>query len=325
MLSLLLPHGYLQTAAEHNDPWAPLFMTAVAIPAYATPMTGMVQLASMFQHGNSVGAAFSLLVLGAGANLGLIVWMARIYGLKRSAVWFAMLLAIVVGLAYLVDKPLYPHGVEPAGHTHAFDIYCSPFHPHVDDPLSRTCRTMGEKTAAHETLALIAMGAFLIAGLALACCDRTGRIERWLEQQPAENPRLDIVLSGRVIGGSALVGLIVFSIMGCYIYYPPPHDIFEEMQIVNTEVVASATSKDWDTALYWIPIYDDWTRKLQVSIILRGHELTPYRRAKANVLRDKLELLEHEVEDQEVEESHKLGMEVIRAYQRMRAAYAVGD
>lgn len=68
-------------------------------------------------------------------------------------------------------------------------------------------------------------------------------------------------------------------------------------------------------------MYDDWTRKLQVSLFLRGEELTPYRRAKADVLRDKLELLEHEVEDREVEESRKLGMAVNRALHRMRDAY----
>jgi len=105
------------------------------------------------------------------------------------------------------------------------------------------------------------------------------------------------------------------------VYYPPPNEIFEEMRIVNTEVVASASSRDWDTALYWIPIYDDWTRKLQVSMFLRGESLTPYRRAKANVLRDKLELLKHEIEDQEIEESRELGMAVANAYRRMRTAY----
>ncbi|MCA9161982.1 MAG: permease [Planctomycetales bacterium] len=65
-LSLLLPSGYLQTAAEPDDPWAPLFMSAMAVPAYAAPMTAMVQLASMFQHVNSVGAAFALLALALG-------------------------------------------------------------------------------------------------------------------------------------------------------------------------------------------------------------------------------------------------------------------
>jgi len=325
MLSVLLPHGYLQTAAEHDDPWAPLFMTAVAIPAYATPMTAMVQLASMFQHGNSVGAAFALLTLGAGANVGLVVWMIRVYGLKRSAAWFALLIAVVVGLAYGVDKPLHPHGVEPAGHTHAFDIYCAPFQPGASNAMQLAWRTLSEKMAAHEIVALLATALLFAAGLALAHWDRDGRIEKWLERPPETQPRWDVVLPGPVLGGVALFGLIALSVFGCYIYYPPPSEIFEEMRLVNTEVAASASSEDWDTALYWIPIYDDWTRKLQVSMFLRGEVLTSYRRAKADVLRDKLELLEHEVEDREVEESRQLAIAVNRAYRRMRSAYSPPD
>lgn len=321
VLSLLLPPGYLQTAAEHDDPWAPLFMTAVAIPAYATPMTAMVQLASMFQHGNSVGAAFALLTLGAGANLGLVVWTIRRYGLRRSAAWFALLVAVVVGLAYGVDKPLYPHGVEPAGHTHAFDIYCAPFQPGTSNALSLAWQTLYEKIAPHEIVALIAFGLLFAAGVGLVGWDRAGAVERWLERPTEKQPRADIILPAPVLGGVALFGLIGLSVLGCYVYYPPPGDILEEMRIINTEVASAATSQDWDTALYWIPIYDDWTRKLQVSMFLRGEKLTPYRRAKANVLRDKLELLEHEVEDREVEESRLLGMSVNRAFGRMRDAY----
>jgi len=322
VLSLLLPAGYLQNAAEHNDPWAPLFMAAVAIPAYATPMTAMVQLASMFQHGNSVGAAFALLALGAGANLGLVVWVARNYGAKRAVVWFGLLIAVVVGLSYGVDKPLYPHGVEPAGHTHAFDIYCAPFQPGTSNALQMAWLTFREKIAPHEIVAVFVLGLLLAAGLVLSRWDRLGRVERWLQQQPTARPRLDVVLPGPVLGGIALIGLIAVSIFGCYVYYPPPSEIFEEMRIINTEVASAASSQDWDTALYWIPIYDDWTRKLQVSMFLRGEDLTPYRRAKADVLRDKLELLKHEVEDREVQPSHELGMAVMRAYSRMRRAYA---
>jgi len=321
-LSLVLPPGYLQTAAEHDDPWAPMFMTAVAIPAYATPMTAMVQLASMFQHGNSVGAAFALLTLGAGANIGLVTWMIRAYGLRRSAAWFALLVAVVVGLAYGVDKPLYPHGVEPAGHTHAFDIYCAPFQVDTSNTRSLAWRMLSEKIAPHEIVALIVTGVFVATGLGLARWDHGGGVEQWLERKPEKLPRVDVVLPGPVLGGVALVGLVSASVFGCYVYYPPPSEIFEEIRVVDTEVASSASSQDWDTALYWIPIYDDWTRKLQVSMFLRGETLTPYRRAKADVLRDKLELLEHEVEDQEIEESRMLGMAVHRAYRRMRSAYA---
>ncbi|MGE0758188.1 MAG: permease, partial [Pirellulaceae bacterium] len=321
-LSVVLPFGSLQTAAEHDDIWAPLFMALVAIPAYATPMTAMVQLASMFQHGNSVGAAFALLALGAGANLGLVTWTIRSYGFSRGLVWFGILVAVVIALSYGVDQPLYPHGVEPAGHTHAFDIYCCPFPDGTTASIEAVVGTLREKLAPHELVALGLAGALLVVGLALRRWDPRGKkVEAWLERAPDVRPRYDVVIPGPVLGLVALVGLIAASVFGCYLYYPPPSEIFEEMRLIHVEVAAAATSQDWDTALYWIPIFDDWTRKLQVSVVLRGGDLTDYHRMKAAVLRDKLELLEHEVEDREVEEARKLALAVNRAYRRMRAAF----
>ena len=215
----------------------------------------MVQLASMFQHGNSVGAAFSLLTLGAGANVGLVVWMIRMYGLRRAVVWFALLIAVVVRLAYGVDKPLYPHGVEAAGHTHSFDIYCAPFQSGTSNAMSLAWQTLKEKIAPHEIVALLAAGVILAAGLALSRWDRDGRIEKWIERPQEKQPRLDVVLPGPVLGVVALAGLIGMSIFGCYIYYPPPSEILEEIRIANVEVASAASSQNWDTALYWIPIY----------------------------------------------------------------------
>jgi uncharacterized membrane protein YraQ (UPF0718 family) len=321
LLSLVLPPGALQSAAEADDPWAPLFMTLVAIPAYATPMTAMVQLASMFQHGNSVGAAFALLVLGAGANVGLATWMARHYGFRRSLVWFVLLFLVVVGLAYGVDKPLRPRGVEPAGHTHAFDIYCAPFEPDVAEPWALAARQIQEKLAPHEMVALLAVGLIAAAGVGLRFADPGRRLDQWFERESPRPTKYDIRLPGAVLGGVAIAGLVALSVFGCYVYYPPPSEIFEELKLVNAEVVSAASSRDWDTALYWIPIYDDWTRKLQVSAVLRGDGLTDYQRIKASILRDKLELLEHEVEDREVEEAREASLAVGRAYRRMRLAY----
>jgi uncharacterized membrane protein YraQ (UPF0718 family) len=321
LLSLILPHGYLQMAAEHDDPWAPLFMTAVAIPAYATPMTAMMQLASMFQHGNSVGAAFALLALGAGTNLGLIAWMTGQFGVRRSVVWFVLLVGVVVALSYGVDRPLYPHGVEPAGHTHAFDMYCAPFRPGDQGVMKQVSSELREQITPYEIVALGVASLLVVAAAVLSYWDGDHRAEAWLESQPEGRSRMDIVLPGTVLGGTALIGVVALSVVGCYVYYPPPDEVLEEMQIVNVEVVASALSKDWDTAEFWIPIYDDWTRKLQVSMFLRGQSLTPYRRAKAAVLRDKLELLEHEIEDKEMEESQKLARSVNRAFRRLRGAY----
>ncbi len=94
-------------------------MTAMAIPVYATPMLAMAQLGMMFQHANSIGAAFVLLVLGAGMNIGLVAWIYKEYGFRRATTWMVLLLAVVLGLAYGVDQPLFPKDIEPADHTHA--------------------------------------------------------------------------------------------------------------------------------------------------------------------------------------------------------------
>ena len=112
---------------EHKNPYAPLAMTAVAIPAYATPLVAMSQLGSMFQHANSVGAAFVLLTLGAGINLGLIAWvMPQLRFLARHGL-DGDPSSCRPRIAYAIENPLFPSEIDPPGHTHAFDIYCRPF------------------------------------------------------------------------------------------------------------------------------------------------------------------------------------------------------
>src|SRR6056297_1056628 len=95
VLAAVLPWGSMQSAVEQDDLWAPATMTAVSIPVYATPMLAMSQLGMMFQHANSPGAAFTLLILGTGMNLATPYWFARHYGWKSSAMWVAALFMIV--------------------------------------------------------------------------------------------------------------------------------------------------------------------------------------------------------------------------------------
>ena len=96
LLGAVIPHASLQHQFNHDQPLAPLKMAALGIPVYATPMLAMSQMGMMFQHANSIGAAFVLLALGAGMNMGLIAWMLQEYGMIRSAVWMSILLAVVI-------------------------------------------------------------------------------------------------------------------------------------------------------------------------------------------------------------------------------------
>ena len=152
---------------EHKNPYAPLAMAAVAIPAYATPLVAMSQLGSMFQHANSVGAAFVLLTLGAGINLGLIAWVSRNYGLARGLAWLAILLTVVLALAYAVENPLHPSEIQPPGHTHAFDIYCRPFEPGSSDLPGTVLAKIKEDLHPFERVSLTVLARWPLLGLAL--------------------------------------------------------------------------------------------------------------------------------------------------------------
>ena len=322
LLNVLLPPGVLQGAVNGDNAYAPLTMTGVSIPAYATPMLAMSQLGMMFQHGNSVGAAFVLLSLGTGLTFGTIAWMGREFGWLRGFVWLLTLVVIVLGLAYAVDKPLYPTDIEPADHTHAFDIYCRPYHADTSNLAERTWIKISQDIQAYEIIGAAALGGLLLFGLCLQLFDRRQQLEAWLEK-PVEqtNSRFDIVVPGPVLGMVALATLVGMSVVGCFAYYPPQEEVFEEMGIAHAEALTAARTGDTSHALHWIPIWDDWTRRLQVGVYLRDRKLSRYHAMKAQVFRFKLELLEHELEENDPEEIQIVTMEVSRAYRRMQYAY----
>jgi hypothetical protein len=273
LLAAVLPPGSLQTTMEHKNPYAPLAMVGVAIPAYATPLVAMSQLGSMFQHANSVGAAFVLLTLGAGVNLGLIAWVLRNYGISRGLAWIAILLAVVVTLAYTIENPLYPSEIEPPGHTHAFDIYCRPFDHGSRDLPQLVLAKLKEDVHPFERVSLTVLALLGAAGLALKWLDRCWRVEGWLERPKDEetrgSSRLDVAIPGPVLGAIALAGLVALSLVGCFAYYPAPQEVFEEMTILRAEVLSAAMSGNQGHAKHFIPIWDDWTRRLQVGVFLR--------------------------------------------------------
>lgn len=323
VMTMLLPHGRLQTAVEHGDPWAPAVMAFVAFPLYAAPMTVMMQLASMFQHGNSIGAAFSLLTLGAGINLGTAIWLLRNYPPLRTALALGSLFGLVFLISYGFDEPLHDRAVESAGHTHAFDGYCNPFTPDTLDVMTRLQANLKEGLLPHELVAAGLLGLLGVVGGSLQRFDSKQRLENWLAVAPVETQKSwDIVIPGRVLGALALMGLIVSSVAGAFLYYPERSEVFAELQSIHAEVFSAANSGNAETALHWIPIYDDWARKLQVGIYLRGGSVSDYQRMKARVLLEQLERLEHDLEDGHLEEAKVRVRRLNAAYLRFRKAFA---
>jgi len=323
LLAACLPPGAMQTAAEHHDPRAPVTMAAMAIPAYVTPMQAMGQLGSMFQHGNSVGAAFCLLVLGAGVNFGLVAFLTCNYGFARGLGGLGILIAVVLALGYAIEKPLYPAEIDPAGHTHAFDSYCRPFLDGMPDLPGELWRKLRGESVATDVFALAILTGLVLTGLVLNLVDRAGSIEVWLQGHgtPRFATRFDVRVPGPALGGVAILALFAFSIVGCFTYYPPTPTAFDEMRRIETEAVLAGMQGEFKQVEHYIPMLEDASRRMQVGCYLRGGGLSEFQRMKAKVFRDKLEFLEHAVAEREKQESHEAAKAVSLAYQRMRQAY----
>ncbi len=321
-LSLVLPHGFLQGTVEPDLIQAPLNMLSVAVPMFLSPIAAMVQIAGMFEHGNSVGAAFTMLIVGAGLNLGTLWWILRTYGWGSGLRFLAMLFAVVLALAYSVDRPLYPVGVKPVGHTHAFDQFCFP----VPEGYELT----GELVAVqlkrlylevHVLAGAIAFGLFLLAGQLLALIGREDRWLAWFMDSRREDWKYDTYLSNQVLVGVTFAGLVAASVIGCYVYYPPKDSIFDELQSVNIRLGSAVLSSNWQEATALVSEAEDWTNKLVVSSYLRGRERTEFQLAKTNVFMENLERLEHAVEGENAEKARKYALQLQTDLRRMRTAW----
>ncbi len=307
ILAAVLPYGAMQNSVERDDWWAPLKMVIVAVPIYASPMMAMSQMGMMFQHANSPGASFALLILGAGMNLATPIWFGRHYGWRSATLWMTSLLAIVIALSYAINKPLVPPGVEPAGHTHAFDVYANPLSIHHSISFATVRELVTKDLDIASKASLVALAAIAVLGLMFR---GLGIDEAWLiktakpsslasslqSDATGSRRRFDIVVPRGVIGATMLFGLVALSIVACFAYYPSPSECLEEIKLARAECLSAANSGQVEHALFWLPVWEDWSRRLEVGTFIRVGQVRPYQRMQGYLIRKKLELLEHELE-----------------------------
>jgi uncharacterized membrane protein YraQ (UPF0718 family) len=323
-----LPHGMLGQTMQHKDWLAPLEMTAFALPAYLGPLQGMMRLGLIFEHGNSVGAGFVLFELGIGINVGLICWLMTLFGWRRVLLWLAILTGATLALAYASERPLY-FSTEEAGHTHAFDDWTCPFQAGESVPLAMVANKILQKVEILEPVSLTGLGFLVLVGVALLKLDPSRRIDAYLATAQPSEVKTDVVwnrhVPGPVLGFTALVGLVVFSIVALYLYYPAPEEAFAEIGNVRTEALAAVTSGHKDEAIRQIQHWDLMTRKLQVGVFIRTGRMNAEASKAAEDLRERLEDLRDELLASRLDEAKKLVPKVQDAYWKCRGLYLPGQ
>jgi uncharacterized protein len=320
----LLPHGCLGTTMRHDDFFSPLLMTAIALPLYIGPLQGMMRLGLMFEHGNSVGAAFALFELGIGVNVGLIVWLMVLFGWRRVLLWLAMISAITLALAYAAEQPLY-FAHEEASHTHAFDEWTNPFNVGSDADWAVVRDKLLQKVEVLESVSLSGLALLILVGLVARRLDRQGQFEAWLTMAPPPAKRPVSIwnrnVPGPVLGLVALGGLVVFSVVALYVYYPAPNEVFEDIIRVRAEAEVAVRSGHKEEAIRQIQQWDLLTRKLQVGVFIRTGRMDPQVTEVTEDLRERLEELRDALLAGNVTEAREMLSKVESAFRKCRDAY----
>ncbi|MDB5309290.1 MAG: hypothetical protein JWO38_3492 [Gemmataceae bacterium] len=326
LMAGLLPLGCLGRTMRHDDPISPLLMAALALPAYSGSLPGMMRLGLMFEHGNSVGAAFILFELGIGLNVGTIAWLTGWLGRGRILAWVGFVTVLSLGLAYAAEGPLY-FAHEEASHTHAFDDWTSPYPAGFSVHPAEALGKVAEKIEILEPVSLAGLGFLFSLGLALRSFDPSGRLDAWLAKAPPpvkSTKFWDRPLPGPVLGAAGLAGLVVFSVAALYVYYPAPKEAFDEMVRVKADALTSVNAGNREEAIRQIERWDLLTRKVQVGAVIRTGRLDAAAAATADDLRERLEELRDALLAGNGAEAKELVRKVEAAYRHCRETYLPG-
>lgn len=321
IVATLLPFGYLQGGLEQTNLLAPVKVSAIATPIYTTPLLAMSQIGGMFQHGNSIGAAFSLLILGAGINLGLVVCYAKLLGVRRILLFLTLLVGTTLALAYTISEPLYPEGVEYAGHSHAFDVYSNPFNSAQSKPAEVAGRKAAEFWLENELGGTYLLVGLIFLGVVFRSIRKMAGLEAWYQIANTNAGKYDKALPGWVLAATMMLLLVGISIGSCYIYYPGPKEVLAGMDNVNTECVLSSRNKKWEAAEHWIRVSDDFSRRLEIGVYLRHGPVDEFQSTTAQLYREKLDELKHSVDDQDSSRIVEQAIAVQDAYRRMKKIF----
>ena len=323
-LGAFLPHGALQTGLTRDNAFAPIIMGVVAIPVYVTPTDVMMHFGHIVRDGYSLGAAFALIVLGAGANVGVANWLRRDYGLKSLALFVGLLIGSTLVLSLTADRTIIHGAAKASDHTHAFDPFTRL--SIVSDRNANLLWIYDEvrKTMSMDrTVGLSLLGLIAIAGIYLRVARNS--IDHLLEQEDSEaertSPKWNPALSARQLCAVGVLGVLTAAVVGLYIFYPPTDDLIEDMNNIRLGVYDAVRDKDATETTRRTAQFRSHLRKLPTSVQIRFGRVNAADRQSVDEVLYSLNTLEESVRTGRFQEAKVLTKYVEKVYGNCRSRF----
>lgn len=284
LLGAFLPHGVLQTGLTRQNPFAPIIMGAVAIPCYVTPTDVMMHFGHIVQDGYSLGAAFALIVLGAGANVGVANWLRRDYGGRAVALFVVLLIGSTLVIGLTADRAIPAAQATVADHTHAFDPFTRLHQvPSNEAKIAWVASQIKREIRSDEKYGLGLLALIMLAGAVLALLgDRihTTRLltHQTVQEETPSNSKWNPELSSTQLTCVAAIGALFFAAIGLYMYYPAPDDLFKDISKLRVELYDAVRTGDVEETRRRAAQWKMRTEKLPTSAWIRTGAVTDSQR-----------------------------------------------
>ena len=327
LLGALLPHGVLQTSMTRDNALAPLVMGMVAIPVYVTPVDVMMHFGLIVKDGFSMGAAFSLIVLGAGANVGVANWIRRDYGAKPLLLFVGLLIGSTLVLGFTADRAIVHGNTTAADHTHAFDSFTRLHKVSGKSAgINWVLSTVANQMETYETYGLGLLAALGVVGVVVWGMREQASIDRFLVyagQTSAEKTSAgwNPALSARQLVTVSALGVLVLAGYGLYIFYPPLDDLFDDMAVIRVDAYDAVRDEDTEEFKRRLDQWRNLAVKLPTSRLIRAGSVSDEQRRQVDELLYSLDALEGYVGRREYSEAALMLKFVENRYLDCRRTY----
>ena len=274
-LGAFLPHGVLQTGLTRDNPLAPIVMGVVAIPCYVTPTDVMMHFGHIVQDGYSLGAAFALIILGAGANVGVANWLRRVYGGRAVALFVALLIGSTLVIGLTADRTIADGQATVADHTHAFDPFTR---LHEINPnqanITWVANRVEKEMRIDEKYGVGLLVLVMLAGATLALLGERIEMSKFLVDKPEQSAdgaakKWDPVLSSTQLTCAGVIGVLVFAVVGLYMFYPAPDEVLDEITGIRVELYSAINEDDLEETRRRSAQWKLRVEKLPTSLLIR--------------------------------------------------------